>query len=36
MKQNGYGGANTLTGLAFEGEVDLATFLSGQKDYKVI
>lgn len=23
MKQNGYGGANTLTGLAFEGEVDL-------------
>ena len=36
MKQNGYDGANTLTGLAFEGEVDLATFLSGQKDYKVI
>ena len=22
MKQNGYGGANTLTGLVFEGEVD--------------
>ena len=36
MKQNGYGGANTLTGLVFEGEVDLKTFLSGQNDYKVI
>lgn len=36
MKQNGYGGANTLTGLVFEGEVDLKTFLSGQKDYKII
>jgi len=36
MKQNGYGGANTLTGLVFEGEVDLKTFLSGQNDYKII
>lgn len=36
MKQNGFGGANTLTGLAFEGKVDLATFLNNQKDYSVI
>lgn len=35
MGPNGYGGANTLTGLCFEGQVDLATFLSKQKDYSV-
>lgn len=35
MVQNGYGGANTLTGLVFEGKVDLSTFLAGQKDYSV-
>ena len=36
MKQNGFGGANTLTGLAFEGKVDLATFLNNQKDYSIV
>ena len=35
MKQNGFGGANTLTGLAFEGKVDLASFLSNQTDYLI-
>lgn len=36
MIKNGKGGGNTKTGLKFEGETDLATFLSKQKDYKVI
>ena len=27
MKQNGIGGANTKTGLIFEGKTDLKTFL---------
>lgn len=31
----GKGGANTKTGLAFEGKTDLSTFLNGQKGYKV-
>ena len=35
MKENGIGGANTKTGLEFEGKVDLATFLSKQKGYEV-
>ena len=35
MIKGGKGGANTLTGLAFEGETDLATFLSFQKGYRV-
>lgn len=35
MKKGGKGGANTKTGLKFEGETDLATFLSKQKDYFV-
>ncbi|MCI8621482.1 MAG: hypothetical protein HFJ50_07240 [Clostridia bacterium] len=35
MIKNGVGGANTLTGLAFEGKTDLATFLNNQKGYKV-
>ena len=35
MKENGIGGANTKTGLEFEGKVDLATFLSNQKGYRV-
>ncbi|WP_246145214.1 hypothetical protein [Helicobacter canis] len=30
MIANGIGGANTRTGLVFEGKVDLATFLSQQ------
>ena len=35
MKKGGKGGANTLTGLAFEGQTDLATFLSKQDGYRV-
>ncbi len=35
MKKNGKGGANTRTGLIFEGNTDLSTFLNKQKDYKV-
>lgn len=35
MITGGKGGANTLTGLAFEGKTDLATFLSRQNGYKV-
>ena len=36
MKTGGKGGANTLTGLIYEGKVDLKTFLSQQTGYKVI
>lgn len=36
MKKGGIGGTNTKTGLAFEGKTDILTFLSTQKDYKVI
>ena len=35
MIANGIGGANTRTGLVFEGKVDLATFLSQQNGYVV-
>ncbi len=35
MIAHGTGGANTLTGLAFEGKTDLATFLAGQPGYTV-
>ncbi len=35
MKEKGIGGANTKTGLVFEGKTDLATFLNKQKNYKV-
>lgn len=35
MKKGGIGGANTKTGLTFEGKTDLATFLNNQKSYKV-
>jgi len=35
MKHQGKGGANTKTGLVFEGKTDLATFLNEQKGYKV-
>ena len=35
MTTNGIGGANTRTGLVFEGKVDLATFLSRQNGYFV-
>lgn len=35
MKTGGIGGANTKTGLAFEGKTDILTFLSKQKDYSV-
>lgn len=33
MKENGIGGANTKTGLIFEGKTDLQTFLSLQNGY---
>ncbi|MCL2412558.1 MAG: hypothetical protein FWC98_00260 [Bacteroidales bacterium] len=32
----GSGGANTKTGLAFEGKTDLTQFLNSQKGYKVV
>ena len=35
MKEKGTGGANTKTGLVFEGTTDLSTFLGQQKNYKV-
>jgi len=35
MKEKGFGGANTKTGLVFEGTTCLATFLGKQKNYKV-
>ena len=33
--EGGLGGGNTRTGLIFEGQVDLATFLSAQNGYRV-
>ena len=36
MKAGGTGGANTKTGLVFEGKTDLATFLNAQKNYCVV
>lgn len=36
MIKGGSGGANTLTGLVFECDVDLGTFLNRQSGYKVI
>lgn len=35
MIKNGIGGANTKTGLRFEGEVDFLTFIKKQKNYSV-
>lgn len=35
MKKGGTGGANTKTGLLYEGQVDLLTFISSKKDYSV-
>lgn len=35
MKKDGIGGANTKTGLIFEGQTDIKTFLNTQKGYKV-
>lgn len=35
MKKRGVGGANTKTGLNFEGKVDLLTFLDKQENYSV-
>lgn len=35
MKKGGIGGANTKTGLCFEGDVDFTTFIGKQKDYYV-
>lgn len=35
MIKGGVGGGNTITGLIYEGKVDLATYLSRQKNYEV-
>ena len=35
MIKGGKGGGNTITGLVYEGIVDIATFLNNQKDYSV-
>ncbi len=35
MKKGGIGGANTKTGLAFEGKVDFLVFIAKQDGYKV-
>ncbi len=35
MKKGGKGGANTKTGLAFEGKIDFLTFIAKQKNYSV-
>lgn len=35
MKKGGVGGANTQTGLNYEGEVDFLTFIGKQKNYSV-
>ena len=35
MKKGGIGGGNTITGLIYEGKVDLATFIAEQNDYAV-
>ena len=35
MQKGGIGGANTKTGLFFEGKVDFLTFIKSQKDYSV-
>ena len=35
MKKNGIGGANTKTGLRFEGKVDFLTFIKNQQNYSV-
>ncbi|MBR3828753.1 MAG: hypothetical protein IKJ40_05620, partial [Bacteroidales bacterium] len=35
MITGGKGGGNTITGLIYEGKVDLATFLNKQEDYSV-
>jgi hypothetical protein len=36
MKNNGIGGANTKTGLIFEGETDLTNFLNNRNNYKIV
>lgn len=35
MIKGGVGGGNTITGLIYEGKVDLSTYLSQQNDYDV-
>jgi hypothetical protein len=35
MKKGGIGGANTKTGLFYEGKVDFLTFIKKQRDYSV-
>lgn len=35
MKKGDIGGGNTITGLIYEGEVDLSTYLAKQKDYDI-
>jgi len=36
MVKGGVGGGNTVTGLIYEGEVDLPTYLARQKGYEVV
>ncbi len=36
MIKGGQGGANTTTGLIFEGKTDLATFLDQQKNIELL
>ncbi len=36
MRKQGFGGANTLTGLRFEGKVDFRIFIKRQPNYKVV
>ena len=35
MKEGGFGGANTLTGLDFERNVDLAVLLAAKPGYEI-
>ena len=35
MKNGGTGGGNTITGLVYEGKVDVATFIVAQKNYSI-
>jgi len=35
MKKGGVGGANTITGLYFEGEIDFLTLIKLQRNYSV-
>ena len=36
MKKDGIGGGNTISGLIYDGKVDVATFLASQEGYTVM